>query len=187
MLIALMLAAAPPAAPPPPTPQAAPPALRPWTTSAHYFPSSLVHVMVHDPAARRYLTFSLYGYPDSLGHRVVRTSGRYEDVARQPSYQVTFAQCPDLRANFEALVRLPLPPLFLEGVSARPALATPNQLIYRIEGQGRLPAGQSSRLHFEERGSDGVRPGAFARWSETLVRDFEQCVQRVIAAEGASR
>jgi hypothetical protein len=187
MLIALMLATAPPVAPPSSSPQAAPPALQPWTTRAHYIPSSLVHVMVHDPAARRYLTFTLYDYPDSLGHRVVRTSGRYEDVPRQPSYQLTFAQCPGLRANFEALVRLPLPSLFLEGVSARPALATPNQLIYRIEGRGRLPGGQRGMLHFEERGSDSVRPGAFARWSETLVRDFEQCVQRVIAAEGASR
>jgi len=186
MLIALLLAAAPPATSSPvPTP--VPPALRHWTTQAHIIPSSLVHIMVHDPAAARYLTFTLYDYPASLGHRIVRTSGRYEDAPREATLQVTFDQCPGLRRNFEMLARMRLPPIFLEGISTRPALAAPNRLIYRFEGRSRLPDGQVGVIHFEEHGSDGVRPGAFALWSETLVRDFEQCVQRVIAAAGASQ
>ncbi len=185
MLIALFLAAAPAAASPPPSPPPVPRALRPWTTDRHVQPSSLVHLTVHDPAAARYLTFALFDDPQPLGLRVVRASGRYDDVPRQPVVQVTFEQCPGLRGNLEALARLPVPPFFLEGMSARPALAAPNQLTYRLEGHSRLPDGQRGQLQLEERGSDRVRPGAIAAWSETLVRDFEQCVQRVIAAEGA--
>lgn len=183
MLIALLLAAAQVAAPTPPVP----PALRPWTTNRHVQPSSLLHLTVHDPAASRHLTFALFDDPQPLGLRIVRHSGRYEDVPRQPSVQVTFAQCPGLRGNFEALARMPVPPFFLQGASARPALASPNQLTYRLEGHSRRPDGQRGQLQLEERGSDGVPPGAIAIWSEALVRDFERCVQAVLATEGAGQ
>lgn len=178
MLLELLLAAAQAPASLP----SVPPALRPWTTARHYTPSSRVHLAIHDPAAGRHLTFSVYDYPRALGPRVVRSSSRYED-----SVQLTLAQCPSLRANLETLARLPVPPLFLEGVSARRAFAEPNRLIYRIEGHARYPAGQGGRLVLEERRTDRARPGAIAAWSETLARDFEQCVQAVLSAEGAGR
>ena len=187
MLIALLLAVAPPAAPSVQSPPPVPRALRPWTTARHVHPSSLFHLTVHDPAAARYLTFALFDDPQPLGLRIVRHSGRYGDVPRQPGLQVTFAQCPGLRGNFEALARLPVPPFFLQGASARPALAAPNQLTYRLEGVSRQPAGQHGRLRLEERGSDGVPPGAIALWSEALARDFERCVQTSLSAEGSGQ
>lgn len=174
MLLGLLLAASLQ-----PQPQPAP--HRPWNNASHLPRPSLFSLTAFDAPSRVVTTFifRLEG-GDYVVDRDIGRLGR-DGVEGRTTRELPASRCPGLRTSLETVARLPMPPPFVEGMSARPSALPANRSSYELDGSAIYPSGQRGSLRLTSAGSDGAAPSPLEAWSRSLMRTFQDCADRAPA------
>ena len=113
------------------------------------------------------------------GNGTLLIERRIEELGGESRHDVTVRECGNIEGAVEAMTRIRVPNLYIEGVSQAPEPESFNMgTVYEFRGFVRHPNGEMGEISLSSNDPGGTPRDPLRQWADDLALVFEACLEQ---------